>query len=82
MFRNIKQLVAKARRNITSGYAKAGILVGGAIAASSANAAIDLTAVETALADLPTVITTIGSALISAAALAVAFKWAKGALFG
>lgn len=59
-----------------------GIALSLGVAAASANAAIDLTAVTTSLADLATVVTTIGGIVVSAAALAIAYKWAKGALFG
>jgi len=43
---------------------------------------MDLTAVSTALGDIPDAITTIGTLLLGAAALAVAFKWGKAAIFG
>lgn len=43
---------------------------------------MDLAAVTTALGAIPTAITTIGAILLGAAALAVAFKWGKAALFG
>lgn len=44
--------------------------------------AIDTTDAEAALADITTVVTTIGGIMLGAAAVAVAFKWAKAAVFG
>jgi hypothetical protein len=44
--------------------------------------AIDTADAELALADIATVITTIGGIMLGAAAVAVAFKWAKAAVFG
>jgi hypothetical protein len=45
-------------------------------------AAIDTTDAEAALADITTVVTTIGGVMLGAAAVAVAFKWAKASIFG
>lgn len=45
------------------------------------NAALDLTAVETGFGDLTTAITTVGGLILSAAVVAVAFKWIKGMIF-
>lgn len=50
--------------------------------AGPASAAIDLTAVSTAFADLSTALTTVGGLILAAAALAVTFKWVKGMIFG
>lgn len=47
----------------------------------TAHAAIDVTAVTTGFADLETAITTVGGLIISAAVVAVAFKWIKGMIF-
>jgi len=43
---------------------------------------MDLVAVTASLGDITEAITTIGGILLGAAALAVAFKWGKAALFG
>lgn len=51
-------------------------------AALQANAAIDTTAVTTALADIGPAVTAVGGALLAAAAVAVGFKWLKGTIFG
>ena len=51
--------------------------------ASSAFAEIDVSAATTAIStDGSTAITAVGTALIGVAALAVVFKWVKGAIFG
>lgn len=62
--------------------AYAGLVTALVFGSAGAHAAIDLTEVTDALGDLVVVVTTIGGALVGAAAVAVAFKWAKGALFG
>lgn len=43
---------------------------------------MDLTLVTAALGDITDAVTTIGGILLGAAALAVAFKWGKAAIFG
>ena len=54
-----------------------------AIAASgTANAQVDLTAVEAELATMPASMAVIGGGLILAAVTAITYKWVKGALFG
>ena len=58
----------------------AGIAV--STAALNAHAAIDTTAVETALADIGPAVTSVGGVLLAAAAVAVGFKWLKGTIFG
>ena len=45
-------------------------------------AQIDTTNVEASLASMSTAITIVGGAIIAVAAIAVTFKWIKGALFG
>lgn len=59
-----------------------GATLGGALAASNANAAVDVTAV---VADLTTdgtaAITAVGTALLALAGIAVVFKWVKAAFF-
>jgi len=59
-------------------------LIGAALllAAGSANAAIDLTAVTTAFGDLTTAQIAVGGLLLVAAVTAVSYKWVKGMLFG
>jgi len=53
-----------------------------ALASASANAAIDLTPVTTALTtDLTASLVTVGGVLLIAAATAITFKWIKGMLF-
>ncbi len=53
-----------------------------ALAASSSQAAIDVSAATTQLtADGTSALTTVGMALIGLAAVAVVFKWAKAAFF-
>jgi len=54
----------------------------GLLGATSAQAAIDTTGVVTALGDITTAVTAIGGVLLTAAAVAVTFKWAKAAIFG
>ena len=51
------------------------------LASTGANAAIDLTAVTGAIDDMQAAITTVGAALVVVAAVAISFKWIKGALF-
>ena len=61
----------------------AGLGTGLMIAASSSFAAVDVTAATTALTtDGTAAITAVGGAIIGLAALAVVFKWVKGAIFG
>lgn len=43
---------------------------------------MDLTAVTAQLGDIAEAITTVGIIMLAAAALAVAFKWGKAAIFG
>lgn len=52
------------------------------LAAGSANAAIDLTAVTTAFGELTTAQVGVGALLLVAAVTAVSYKWIKGMLFG
>lgn len=47
----------------------------------SAHAAIDLTSVTAGFTDLEAAITTVGGLILSAAVIAVAFKWVKGMIF-
>ncbi|WP_299733202.1 major capsid protein [uncultured Endozoicomonas sp.] len=59
------------------------LLLATSVMASSAFAEIDVSAATTAIStDGSAAITGIGTALIGVAALAVVFKWAKGAIFG
>lgn len=53
----------------------------GAVSLAS-QAALDLTGVTTALGDITTAVTTVGGIMVGAAAVAVAFKWVKAAIFG
>lgn len=53
----------------------------GMLAVTNANAAIDISSVQTGFDDLKVALTTVGGFLISAAVLAVAFKWIKGMIF-
>ncbi|HDM8168476.1 TPA: hypothetical protein P0E23_001070 [Vibrio harveyi] len=54
-----------------------------ALSTSPAFAAIDVTAATTTITtDGGSAISEVGQALIGLAALAVVFKWAKGAIFG
>lgn len=53
-----------------------------AVVAAQSHAAIDTTAVETALADIGPAVTSVGGVLLAAAAVAVGFKWLKGTIFG
>lgn len=59
-----------------------GAAVGGLLAASNANAAVDVTAI---VGDLTTdgtaAITAVGTALLALAGIAVIFKWVKAAFF-
>jgi len=47
-----------------------------------AMAQVDTTFVTQMQTDITTIVTAIGSALLIAGGIAVAFKWGKGALFG
>ncbi|MCT8878652.1 major capsid protein [Shewanella xiamenensis] len=59
------------------------VALGSAVAASSASAAIDVTAATTAITtDGSAALTAVGGAMLGLAAIAVVFKWAKGAIFG
>ena len=59
-----------------------GATLGGALAASNANAAVDVSAI---VGDLTTdgtaAITAVGTALLALAGIAVIFKWVKAAFF-
>ena len=43
---------------------------------------MDTTAAVTALGDIGTAVASVGGALVLAAAIAVGWKWVKGAIFG
>jgi len=43
---------------------------------------MDTTAAVTALGDIGTAVAAVGGALVLAAAIAVGWKWVKGAIFG
>lgn len=59
-----------------------GATLGGALAASNANAAVDVTAMVTDLTtDGTAAITAVGTALLTLAGIAVVFKWVKAAFF-
>lgn len=59
-----------------------GATLGGALAASNANAALDITApISTLTIDGTTAITAVGTALLALAGIAVIFKWVKAAFF-
>ena len=59
-----------------------GATLGGALAASNANAAVDVTAIVSDLTtDGTTAITAVGTALLALAGIAVIFKWVKAAFF-
>ena len=59
-----------------------GATLGGALAASNANAAIDVSAAVSSLTtDGTAAITAVGTALLSLAGIAVIFKWVKAAFF-
>ena len=53
-----------------------------ALSTLPAHAQIDSSFVTTMQADIIGIVTAIGSALLVAGGVAVAFKWGKGALFG
>ncbi|MDH0448711.1 major capsid protein [Shewanella sp. GD04112] len=64
-------------------YLVSAVALGSAVAASSASAAIDVTAATTAITtDGSAALTAVGGAMLGLAAIAVVFKWAKGAIFG
>ncbi|MEL4257709.1 major capsid protein [Shewanella xiamenensis] len=64
-------------------YLVSAVALGSAVAASSASAAIDVTAATTAITtDGSAAITAVGGAMLGLAAIAIVFKWAKGAIFG
>lgn len=59
-----------------------GATLGGALAASNANAAVDVTDTVAALTtDGTAAITAVGTALLALAGIAVIFKWVKAAFF-
>lgn len=59
-----------------------GATLGGALAASNANAAVDVSATVGALTtDGTAAITAVGTALLALAGIAVIFKWVKAAFF-
>ncbi len=59
------------------------VLLAGVFISPTAAAAIDMSAVTTALTtDLTGSLVTVGGVLLIAAATAVTFKWIKGMLFG
>jgi len=69
--------------NKLSTVAKTGAAVAGTLFAGGAMAAIDTTAATTAITgDAGGAVTAIGTAMLGLAAIAVAFKWAKAAIFG
>lgn len=53
-----------------------------ALTTASVHAAIDLTEATTAFGELNTSLATVGGLLISAAVVAVTFKWVKAMIFG
>lgn len=62
-------------------YQKIGLSFGLMTMAVASQAAIDVTAATTALADVETAIGAVGVAMIAAAGLALGYKWIKGFLF-
>lgn len=59
-----------------------GATLGGALAASNANAAVDVSdTVATLTTDGTVAITAVGTALLALAGIAVIFKWVKAAFF-
>lgn len=59
------------------------VALGSTVAASTASAAIDVTPATTAITtDGSAALTAVGGAMLGLAAIAVVFKWAKGAIFG
>ena len=71
-----KNVVKRLNRAVVIGSA-----FGATVVSSSASAAIDLTGATTAFGDLNSALTTIGGLVISAALVAVTFKWIKGMIF-
>ena len=65
---------------------KVGLGLGSALVAGSAFAqssgGIDVSGVVTSLGQIGTAVATVGGALLAAAAIAVAYKWIKGFMFG
>jgi len=62
---------------------KTGAAVAATLVSGGAMAAIDTTAATTAITgDAGGAVTAIGTAMLGLAAMAVAFKWAKAAIFG
>lgn len=57
------------------------VVTASASLAGTANAAIDLTAVEQGFADLNAAIIVVGGLIITAAITAVVYKWIKGMIF-
>ncbi len=59
------------------------IALGALLGSASSQAAIDVTAATTAITtDGSAAITAIGGAMLGLAAIAIVFKWSKGAIFG
>jgi len=70
-------------RKTLSIFVKSGASVAATLVSGGAMAAIDTTAATTALTtDAGGAVTAIGTAMLGLAAMAVAFKWAKAAIFG
>lgn len=63
-------------------YRNSLVLLPASLLATPAFAAIDTTFVDAMQADIISVVTAIGAALLIAGGVAVAYKWGKGALFG
>lgn len=64
-------------------YLVSAVALGSVVAASSVSAAIDVSDATTAITtDGSVALTAIGGAMLGLAAIAVVFKWAKGAIFG
>ncbi|WP_114808218.1 major capsid protein [Vibrio cholerae] len=64
-------------------YITRAVALGSVVVASASHAAIDVGAAATQITtDGGAAISTIGSAMIGLAAVAVVFKWAKAAIFG
>ncbi len=53
-----------------------------ALYGTTAMAAIDTSFVDTMQADITTVVTAIGTAMLICGGIAVSFKWGRGAIFG
>lgn len=61
---------------------RTGVVLSSLVMAVGANAAIDTTAVVTALGDIDVAVAAVGAAMCTAAAVAVSWKWLKAAIFG